>query len=57
MVSSDNNKVYNHQTSCLGNVNHKVNNKERDRGAPKGKEGSIKNYKFLCSLQSGKEVV
>ena len=28
---------------------------ERERGAPKAKEGSIKNYKFLLSLQVAKD--
>ena len=33
-----------------------MSNKERERGAQKTKEGSIKNYKFLLSLQSDQGV-
>ena len=33
------------------NVKGRERERERERGAPKGKEGSIKNYEFLLSLQ------
>ena len=37
--------------------NRAMREKEREPGAPTAKEGSIKDYKFLLSLQSIQEVV
>ena len=40
-----------------GNEKKSTNITKSEREAPKGKEGSIKNYKFLLSLQSHELVV
>ena len=36
----------------ISSIKPLIREKERERGAPKAKEGCIKNYKFLLSLQS-----
>ena len=46
-----------HATSQLkGKRKESTMSKKRERGAPKAKDSSLKNYKFLLSLQSGQEV-